>query len=87
MVSHHSRRDRRNDFDPWAPDTFLEQTGEEIFAEIGEDVENALAELSRLHKVYRHGDTPLETTVEIEDVERSSELGPARFGSLVPRLQ
>lgn len=69
--------------DPWAPDKFLEQTGEEVFAEISEDVHVALSELRPFEKVYRHGDTPLVTTVEIEDVRGSSSpKGPVRFGSL-----
>lgn len=68
-------------FDPWGPDKYLEQTADQVFAEISEDVQNALSELRPLSKVYRHGDTPLLTTVEIENVERSSEQGPARRGS------
>jgi hypothetical protein len=68
-------------FDPWGPDKHLEQTADQVFAEISEDVQNALSELRPLSKVYGHGDTPLLTTVEIENVERSSEQGPARRGS------
>ena len=67
--------------DPFAHDRFLGETGEEVLAEIREDVQDALAELLPLAKTYRHGDTPLVTTVEIEDVRRSSEEGPARRGS------
>ena len=68
-------------FDPWAPSKFLELTREEVFEEIRYDVESALAELRPLDKVYRHPGTPLLTTVEIEDVERSPGHGPVRYGS------
>jgi hypothetical protein len=68
-------------FDPWGPDKYLEQTADQVFAEIREDVQNALSDLQPLSKIYRHGTTPLLTTVEIENVERSSEQGPARRGS------
>lgn len=69
-------------FDPWGPSKFLEQTGEEVFEEIRSDVASALADLRPLDKVYPHPGTPLLTAVTIEDVTEGSEEGPARNGSL-----
>jgi hypothetical protein len=67
--------------DPWATAGMLEQTGEHVIAEITHDVEDALRNLRSLNKVYRHPETPLVTTVEVENVEQASPRGPARWGA------
>ena len=62
--------------DPWATSKMLGETRDEVMAEIRADVEAALGELKPLTRVYRHGDTPLRTTVELDEVQAASERGP-----------
>jgi len=68
--------------DPWAPDKMLAQTGEEVLAEIREDVRTALHELQPLNKEYPHSGTSLVTAVVLDEVQQSSNNGPARSGSI-----
>ncbi len=68
--------------DPWAPNKMLEVTSRGVIAEVKHDVEKALRKLHRFHKVYRHPETPLQTTVELDYVRPSPEEGPAREGSI-----
>jgi len=67
--------------DPWAPARMLAQTHDGVMADITADVEDSLRGLRPLSKVYRHSETPLLTTVEIDDLQVAPDAGPARAGS------
>jgi hypothetical protein len=65
--------------DPWEPAKMLEQTHDEVMAEIRSGVGTALSERRPLSEVYRHGATPLRTTIELSDVRTADPtLGPER---------
>jgi hypothetical protein len=68
--------------DSWAVAELLAETREQVLSEIGQDIESSLRELRPLKRVYRHPGTPLVTTVELEDVQEASPLGPARQGTI-----
>jgi hypothetical protein len=72
----------RTPLDPWAPAKMLGQTREEVLAHITRDVGESLRNLRPLNKVYRHAGTPLLTTVELDDVEMATEVGPVRRGTI-----
>ena len=57
----------------------LERAPKDVLPQIALDVEEALRDLRPLAQTYLHPDTPLTTTVEIEDVHEASARGPARF--------
>jgi hypothetical protein len=65
----------------WVIAEQLEQTQEEVLAQISCDAEEALRALRPLVESYRHPGTSLLTKVEIEEVQPASPLGPARTGS------
>lgn len=71
----------REQFDPWAHDKMLEQTGPTVMAEISGDVEDALRCLRPLEMSYRHQGTPMITTVTLDDVRTSPDAGPRREGT------
>jgi hypothetical protein len=68
--------------DSWTVADLLAETREQVLPNIAQDVESSLRELSPLKKVYRHPGTPLVTSVELEDVQEASPLGPARPGTI-----
>jgi hypothetical protein len=72
----------RERLDPWAPAKILDETGEAVLAEITHDVEDALNALRPFAKDYRHGATPLLTTVEFDEVEAAPDAGPRRSRSI-----
>ena len=59
----------------------LEQTQDEVLAEISRDAEDSIRKLRAFEKTYPHPDTSLLTTVEVADVELAPPLGPRREGS------
>lgn len=67
--------------DPWAHDRILEATGATVMAEITGDVEDALRELRPHERTYRHSDTPMTTTVRLDNVREPPDGGPLRQGS------
>jgi hypothetical protein len=72
----------RTPLDPWAHAKMLDETGGAVLAQITRDVEDALAGLRPFAKSYRHDDTRLLTTIELEDVEEAPDAGPLRRGTI-----
>lgn len=71
----------REQLDPWAHDKMFEETGAAVMAEIRSDVEHALRNLRSLDKSYRHRETPMTTTVSIDNVRLPPDAGPRREGT------
>jgi hypothetical protein len=65
----------RTPLDPWAHAKILDETGGAVLTQITSDVEGALAALHSFAKTYRHDDTPLPTSVELDDVPRCGRRG------------
>lgn len=72
----------RTPLDPWAHAKILDETGGAMLTQITSDVEGALAALHSFAKTYRHDDTPLLTSVELDDVEEAPDAGPLRRGTI-----
>jgi len=69
------------DLNPWETARLLSQTRQEVIAAMSKDVESSLRQLQPLHRIYRHPGTRLVTTVEVEDVEQATPVGPVRRGA------
>jgi hypothetical protein len=65
--------------DPWTLAAMIEQTHADVLGAITRDVEDALRERRLFAQTYLHPETPITTTVEIEDVRQASAEGPARW--------